>query len=189
MDLYVWKAPVVTDEDVARQLITREDESVFDPSPDLERFFAELMARFPPPEAFTEEELATNPVPWADSPYGSERLVCLSIRWSAADEDLDTIVDLARRHDLVLYDPQGPSFHSPADENEGVPDAAGMGEYVRGVLLAAFGVLFAFLAWKASIPVLSWVLVFVGGFVALVAGSTTVAVAYQALRERASRSP
>lgn len=184
MDLYVWKAPVVTDEDVAQQLITREDESVFEPSADLERFYAELLETFPPPEAFTEKELEDNPVPWADSPYGSERLVWLSIRWSADGEDLDTIVELARKYDLVLYDPQGPSFHSPADENDDVPYAAGVGEYVRGVLLAVFGVLFAVLAWKASIPVLSWVLVFVGGFVALVAASTTAAVAVQAWRER-----
>lgn len=187
MDLYVWKAPVVTDEDVAQQLVTRDDEDVFEPSADLERFYAELMEIFPPPEAFTEEEREDNPIPWADSPYGSERLVCLSIRWSARDEDLDTIVELARRYELVLYDPQGPAFHSPADESEDVPDAPGPGEYVRGVLLAVFGVLFAFLAWKASIPVLSWVLVFVGGFVALVAGATTAAVAVQAWRERATR--
>jgi hypothetical protein len=189
MDLYVWKAPVVTDEGVAQQLITREDEGIFEPSADLERFYAELLELFPPPEAFTEQELEDDPIPWADSPYGSERLVCLSIRWSAEDEDLDTIVELARRHDLVLYDPQGPSFHSPVDENEDVPDAAGAGEYVRGALLAVFGVLFAFLAWKASIPVLSWMLVFVGGFVAFVAASTTVAVAYEAWRERATRGP
>ena len=64
-----------------------------------------------------------------------------------------------------------------------------VGEYVRGVLLAAFGVLLAFLGWKASIPVLSWILIFVGGFVALVAVGTTAAVAWQAWRERSSREP
>lgn len=47
-----------------------------------------------------------------------------------------------------------------------------VGEYVRGALLAAFGVLLALLAWKASIPVLSWVVMFIGGFVAFVAVST-----------------
>ena len=189
MDLYVWKAPRVTETDDAQRLITSEDESVFEQSADLERFYAELLAVFPPPEAFTEEELKENPVPWADSPHGSNRLVWLSIRWSANGEDLDTIVDLARRYDLVLYDPQGPSFHSPPDENDDAPYAAGAGEYVRGVLLAVFGVLFAFLAWKASIPVLSWVLVFAGGFITLVAGGTTLAIAYEAWRERASRAP
>jgi hypothetical protein len=108
MDLYVWKAPRVTETDDAQRLITSEDESVFEPSADLERFYAELLAVFPPPEAFSEQELDDNPIPWADSPEGSDRLVWLSIRWSAKDEDLDTIVELARRYHLVLYDPQAP---------------------------------------------------------------------------------
>jgi hypothetical protein len=189
MDLYVWKAPRVTETDDAQRLITSEDESVFEPSADLERFYAELLAVFPPPEAFTEEELEDNPIPWADSPEGSDRLVWLSIRWSANDGDLDTIVDLARRYDLVLYDPQGPSFHSPPDENEDAAYGPTIGEHVRGVLLAAFGVLLALLAWKASIPVVSWILIFVGGFITLVAGGTTLAIAYEAWRGRASRSP
>ena len=189
MDLYVWKHPFTTDEDEAQRLITHEDESVFGQSAELEQFYVELMELFPPPEAFSAEERELNPVPWADSPHGSDRLVWLSIRWSAKGEDLDTIVELARKHDLVLYDPQGPSFHSPADENDGVPSVPTVGEYVRGVLLAAFGVLLALLAWKASIPVLSWIVIFVGGFVAFVAASTTVAVAVQDWRERSTRSP
>jgi hypothetical protein len=57
------------------------------------------------------------------------------------------------------------------------------------VLLAAFGVLLALLAWKASIPVLSWIVIFVGGFITLVAGGTTLVVAYEAWRDRASQAP
>jgi hypothetical protein len=188
MDLYVWKAPRVTETDDAQRLITSEDESVFEQSADLERFYAELLGVFPPPETFTEEELEDNPVPWADSPEGSDRLVGLSIRWSAKDEDLDTIVELARRYDLVLYDPQGPSFHSPPDENEDAASGPTIGEYVRGVLLAAFGVLLALLAWKASIPVLSWIVIFVGGFVTLVAVFLLGAISLQAWRVRAIRA-
>ena len=73
MDLYVWKAPRVTETDDAQRLITPEDESVFEPSADLERFYAELLAVFPPPEAFSEQELNENPIPSADSPEGSDR--------------------------------------------------------------------------------------------------------------------
>ena len=94
-----------------------------------------------------------------------------------------------RSYDLVLYDPQGPSFHSPPHENEDAAYGPTIGEHVRGVLLAAFGVLLALLAWKASIPVVSWILIFVGGFITLVAGGTTLAIAYEAWRGRASRSP
>ena len=188
MDLYVWKGPFTADENEAQRLIMLEDESAFEPSVDLERFYAELLERFPPPEAFTEEELEADPVPWADSPHGTDRLVWLSIRWSANGDDLDAIVDLAREYDLVLYDPQGPSFHSPADESEDEPYVVTAGEYVRGVLMAVFGIVLAVVAWKASVPVLSWIVVFAGAFIVLVAMLTTSAVAYQAWQERASRA-
>ena len=188
MDLYVWKSPFTADEDEAQRLIMLEDESAFEPSVDLERFYVELLERFPPPEAFTEEKLEANPGPWADSPHGTDRLVWLSIRWSANGDDLDAIVDLAREYDLVLYDPQGPSFHSPADENDDEPYVVTASEYVRGVLMAVFGVVLAVVAWKASIPVLSWIVVFAGAFIMLVAVLTTGAVAYQAWQERASRA-
>jgi hypothetical protein len=116
------------------------------------------------------------------SPEGSDRLVWLSIRWGADDEDLDTIDELARKYELVLYDPQGPSLHSPGGEDE-TPYSPSPGEFVRGALLAAFGVLVVVVAWKLSIPVLSWVLVFVGGFVTLVAPFSLVAIAQQAWQE------
>lgn len=188
MDLYAWKRPLVTDPDEAARLLDLEDEGVFEPSPDLEAFYAELLDRFPPPESFTAEELERADIPWADSPHGSERLVWLSIRWSAKDEHLDTIVELARAHDLVLYDPQGPSFHSPADEHEAEPYVPSVGEYVRAVLLAAFGIGLALLAWKASITVLSWIVIFAGAFVALVALVGLVATAQQGWRVRSSRA-
>ena len=183
MSLYAWKFPLVTDPDEATRLVALEDETVFEPSPDVTRFFAELMERLPPPEAFTEEELDARATPWADSPEGSDRLVWLSIRWGADDEDLDVIVELAREYDLVLYDPQGPSFHSPGVEDE-TPYSPTAGEFVRGVLLAAFGVLVAVVAWRLSIPVLTWILVVVGGFVSLVATFSLVAIAQQAWQAR-----
>jgi hypothetical protein len=188
MDLYVWKRPLVTDPEEAKRLVELEDENVFEPSADLERFYAELLERFPPREALADTEQESDAIPWADSPEGSNRLVWLSVRWSARGEDLDEIVDLARAYDLVLYDPQGPDFHSPAREDEGEPYVPSLGEYVRGILLAAVGVLLIVLAWKASIPVLSWVVVFVGGFVTLVAGLSLGAMAYQSTRVLVSRA-
>jgi hypothetical protein len=121
------------------------------------------MERLPPPEAFTKEELDGGATPWADSPEGSDRLVSLSIRCGADDADLDTIVELARKYELVLYDPQGPSLHSPGGKDE-TPYSPSPGEL--------------------SIPVLTWVLVFVGGFVALVAAFSLVAIAQRAWQAR-----
>jgi hypothetical protein len=183
MDLYVWRAPRVTETDDADRLVRSEDESVFESSAAVERFYAK------PPEAFTEEELEGRPDSVGRLAHGTDRLVWLSMRWSANDEHLDGIVELARRHDLVLYDAQGPSFHSPPGENEDAAYVPTIGEYVRGVIIAAFGVLVALLAWKASIPVVSCIVIFVGGFVTLVAQGTTLAVTYEAWRDRASGGP
>ena len=172
------------------RLLELEDETVFEPSPDLERFYAELLERFPPPESFTQEELRTAEIPWGDSPEGSDRLVSLHVRWSAQDEDLDEIVGLAREHDLVLYDPQGPSFHSPAAEDDGSvePYVPTLGELLRCLLITAIGVLLVLLGLKASVPVLSWIVIFVGGFVTLVAVFLLGAISLQALRVRAIRA-
>jgi hypothetical protein len=188
MDLYVWKRPRVTDEDEATRLLELDDENVFEPSADLERFYAELLERFPPPESFTAVELDTAEIPWAESPEGSNRLVSLSIRWSAKGEDLDTIVELAREYELMLYDPQGPSFHSPADPDEDKPCVPTLGEYARGALLTCIGLLLMVLAWKASIVVLSWIVLFVGGFVTLVSVFSLGALAHQTWSTRASRA-
>jgi hypothetical protein len=187
MSLYAWKSPRVTDEDEAQRLLALEDESVFAASADVTRFYEELMDRLPPPESFTDEALAAGATPWADGVEASDRLVSLSLRWSADADDLDTIVELARKYDLVLYDPQGPSFHSPAMTETG--DSPGLGELVRGALLAAVGVLIVVIGWKLSVPVLRWVLVFVGGFVTLVAVFSTAAAAHEAWRVRATRAP
>jgi len=88
MSLYVWSAPVITDADEAARLLNLEDESVFEPSDRLCRFFEELLERYPSPDVLTDRELE-DVTPWADGPDGSERLVSLSLRWGARDEDVD----------------------------------------------------------------------------------------------------
>lgn len=188
MDLFVWKAPVTDDPDEAKRLLDLDDESVFETSTELERFYAEVLERFPPPESFTSEELETSDTPWADGPHGSDRLVWLSIRWSANGDDLDAIVDLARAHGLVLYDPQGPSFHSPAPQYVDEPYVPSLGDYARVLLMTAVGLLLIALAWKASIPVLSWIVMFIGGFVTLVAVFLFGATVYESWRLRAIRA-
>ncbi len=101
MDLYVWKRPMVS-EDAAPQLLERfyeeGDTSAFEPSEDVSRFYDELVAMS---TDFEGER--------------SDRIIDLSLSWSVPDDILNGIVALAQKHDLVLYDPQGPSFHSPLE--------------------------------------------------------------------------
>lgn len=161
MTLFLWKAPLVADEDEAQRLLgpyyEREDDSAFEPSADVATVAAELLQRFP----------EADDGPWADSaPEQHERLLYLSIRWSADDKVLEAIEQLAREHELVLFDPQGPTLHLPSDpiEDTGPTPPPGVRDYLTIVLigLAAAGVFG--LGWWIDVPVLEWLLMIVGGF-------------------------
>jgi hypothetical protein len=161
MTLLLWKAPVVADADEAERLLKpyyeRNDDSAFTPSPDLTTVAKELLRRFPDAEDG----------PWSDSPpYETDRVLFLDIRWGADNAVIDAITELAREHELVLYDPQGPDVHLPSDpiEESGPTPPPSLADHLMFVLmgLAAAGVFF--LGWWIKVPVLRWVLMIGGGF-------------------------
>jgi len=122
MDLYLWKTPVVDDPDEARALVDRyfddSDLSVFAPSGDIAAFADELRTHYP-----DDWETPPETCPWSSWPFEqTDRLLILNIRWSADNAVLDTIVDLARKHDLVIYDPQGPAVYLASDPVDQPPD-------------------------------------------------------------------
>ena len=161
MTLILWKAPVVTDPDEAAELLEpfyeRGDDSAFEPSADIAKVSNELLRRFPDAEDG----------PWADSapPDEVDRVLLLTIRWGADNAVLDAITELAREHELVLYDPQGPDIHVPGDEVEPAPvPPMRLVDYLWIPLigLAAAGVFW--LGWWIDVPILDWLLMIVGGF-------------------------
>jgi hypothetical protein len=160
MTLILWKAPVTDDEDEAKRLLApyfeREDDSAFEPSEEIAAVAAKLARRFPESEDG----------PWAGLPHEqTERILLLSIRWSADDAVLEAIEQLAREHALVLYDPQGPVVHLPTDPiDTGPTPPPRFRDYVTFVLIgvAAAGVFT--LGWRIDVPVLEWLLMIVGGF-------------------------
>ena len=160
MTLLLWKAPVVVDADEAERLLQpyydRGDDSAFEPSAAIATVSNELLRRFPEAEHG----------PWADTPpEQTDRLLLLSIRWGADDAVIDAIVELAREHELVLYDPQGPDVTLPDDPVDSGPNpgptvldhlkVVGMGVVAAGVF---------WLGWRIDVPVLDWVLMIIGGF-------------------------
>jgi hypothetical protein len=161
MTLILWKAPLVADEDEAKRLLEpyyeREDDGAFEPSAEIATVSAELRRRFP----WTEDG------PWADFPHEeTERLLLLSIRWSADDAVLGAIEQLAREHGLVLYDPQGPTVHPPTDpmaDSQPTPPP-GFGAYLTFVLVGLAAVGIFWLGWWIDVPVLEWLLMILGGF-------------------------
>ena len=160
MTLILWKAPVVDDPDDAERLLRpyydRGDDSAFQPSADLANVSDELIRRFPD----------TEDGPWSDSPpEQTDRLLLLGIRWGADKAVIDAIVELAREHELVLYDPQGPDVHLPSDPVESGPTPPPrLVDHLKILLigLAAAGVFW--LGWRIDVPVLDWLLMIIGGF-------------------------
>ena len=93
MTLILWKAPVVSDPDQAKALLTpwyiNGDESAFEPSPDLARVYEMLVQTYP-------LEPASDPTnPWADGVECTDRLLTLSLRWGVESRILADVVVLA----------------------------------------------------------------------------------------------
>jgi len=161
MTLLLWKAPVVAEVDEAERLIKpyydSGDESAFVPSADLARVSSELLRRFP----------ESDDGPWADfPPPESERVLFLSIRWSADNAVIDAIVELAREHELILYDPQGPDVHLPGDpvEPEGPAPPTRLIDKLAFLLMGLVAAGVFWIGWRIDVPVLDWILMIVGGF-------------------------
>jgi hypothetical protein len=182
--LIIWKAPVVDDEEEAERLLADHHEtgdvSAFEPSADVARFFDELLALYPP-----LEEPGALPATWAATPTRSDRIVSIDYGWSASDEFLDDIERLARKHRLLLYDPQGPTITRPDDppDEPFVPDVR---EVARVALIGAGAIAAALLAWWASITIVSWLVIIVAGFLAIMAVGTLLHYAHERRRARQS---
>jgi hypothetical protein len=207
MTLILWKAPVVDDPDEAKALLEpwyeSEDDSAFEPSPDIAKVADELRRRWPyrilsneeTVARMSEEERARHSPealqeiwgvdqdegsPWADLPFWeSERLLVLDIRWGADDEVGAVIYALARTCGLVLYDPQGPDVFLPTDPIEELTEFPGfrLGDWLKigGMVAVLSGITYA--AWL--IPHwLKWPVVIVAGFFALAAWFVLIAMMF-----------
>ena len=185
--LIVWKAPSVDDERAAETLLAayyeNGDESAFEASPDVERFYDEIFALYPPLEELDLDDSDTPPT-WASSSRRSDRIVLMDYSWSAPDALLDDIQRLADKYELMLYDPQGPDVHRPNEPpaEQYIPD---LKELVRLTLIAVAAIAVAIGAWLGSILIVSWIVIAVAAFVLWGAAYTLYHYAREA-RERRS---
>jgi len=164
MTLILWKGPVIDDPDEAKILLQPyydpSDDSAFQVSPDIAKVWDELLRRFPD----------ANDGPWADfPPEQTDRILLLSIRWGADNAVLDAITELAREHDLVLFDPQGPDIQVPGTPVEPEPGPAmKLGGYFAILLMGVAAAAIFWLGWRIHVPVLNWILMLSGGFFVIV---------------------
>ena len=183
-DLYVWKGPRDLDASGARALVEGWPGGVgeaptgpFEPSTDVAWFYRELLRDEPAVEIATDAEPGTSRLPiWLqteDPPPA--RVVAMRLGPATAREDLGAIGGLAAKYDLVLFDARSGRVHEPLKE---------MAEYAhatfwwRGATQAAVagggGAVLAVVAYVLSIPLLSGVLILVGGFLFVMAVLTFV---------------
>ena len=168
MTLILWKAPVVDDPDDAQALLNTwyetGDDSAFEPSPDIALVADALRSRWP--DRYDAEP--PDNCPWADMPFEqSDRLLAIHVRWGADDAAVAAIYVLARKHELVLYDPQGPDVFLPTDPLDSAPIPPPTAfEWFKGFAIAAFLMGLTYAAWQIPIGWLRWPAVVVAGFLA-----------------------
>ena len=192
MTLIRWKAPVVREAEDAEPLLKpfydRSDDGAFEPSPDIAAMADELRRLYPWRLLSNEETVAQMSederaqytleglseirgaeggeyfanLPW----FQSDRLLVLDIVWSASDAFIDDIERLARKHGLVLYDPQGPDVHLPDDPIDTEPTPAPtLMEVLKFLPLVAILLAITYAAWLIPYGWLRWPAVIVAGFI------------------------
>lgn len=168
MTLILWKAPTVDGPDEAKALLhswyENGDDSAFEPSADIALVADLLRSRWPDDY---EGEPPDN-CPWADMPFEqSDRLLAIHVRWGADDAAVAAIYVLAKKHELILYDPQGPDVFLPGDPLEpGPTPPPTVWEWSKAIAIAAVLVGVTYAAWQIPIGWVRWPAVIVAGFVA-----------------------
>jgi len=197
MTLILWKAPVVREPAEAEALLKPfydfEDDSAFEASPDIAIVADELRRLYPYRLLSNEESVAAMPEerrrlyseealseirgveggePWADLPfYQTDRLLVVDVRWGADDAVIAAIVALARKFDLVLFDPQGPDVFLATDPIDELTEFPGFKAVdwlkIAGMVALLSGLTYG--AWLMPIGWVRWPLVVVAGFIAAAA--------------------
>jgi hypothetical protein len=73
-------------------------------APGIEEFYTELTRRYPEIDDVPEEEV--DKCPWSLLLNRSGHHVVMSAVWSPADEIRSAALELAKKHNLILFDPQ-----------------------------------------------------------------------------------
>jgi hypothetical protein len=183
-DLYVWKAPRNLDADQAEALLKRWHEtggepsaSPFEPSTDVAWFYRELMKDVPgivassdavPNPSATPIWLATTPEPQP------ARIVGISLSPTIPRDSLDAIFGLVAKYDLVLFDTRSRRVHLPLEAMAHASATFWPAGAIQAAVAGGIGAVIAVGAWVLGIPVLSGILVVVGGFMVVMAAYTFI---------------
>ena len=196
-DLYVWQSPRDVDDERAAALVKTWEAAgevpataPFEPSTDIGWFHRELK------NDRTQLELVSdaNPNPSTKPAWLSggdhepaARVVAIRITPMATGEDIEDVFNLAVKYDLVLFDARNGRVHFPMQEMAAYADATFWPSgAIQAAVAGGFGLLIAVVAWIIGIPILSWIVILVGGFMFVMAVFTFLHEGRKALRKRGS---
>lgn len=113
-DLWLWGSPkpvtLQQAERICGQLSAGEGADR-EADPQLEGFYRQLIAWYPPLERLSDSESEGSP--WSMSPGLAPGHVTVMVRWPSAQEITRRVIPLAAEHSLVCYDPQAGHVHNP----------------------------------------------------------------------------
>lgn len=195
-DLYVWHAPRDLSSEAADAMLTDWSQggqdpaaAPFEPSTDVGWFSVELRKERPTMEVASDVEpsVSSRPIWLETTPAEPARFVAirLSADLEARHAEIELVFSLAAKYDLVVFEPAAARIHLPLEELAAYAEAtfwpAGA---IRAFVAGAAGTGLAFVAYVLGIPIVSGLLVVVGGFVAVMAVYTFLAAGRQAWRGR-----
>jgi len=183
-DLYVWQSPREVDDERAASLVRAWEAEGEDPatapfqaSTDIAWFHRELTHDAAGLELVSDADPnpSARPVWLATNDEPAARIVAIRITPSATVDDVDDVFSLAVKYDLVLFDRRSGRVHFPMQEMADYADATFWpGGAIQAALAGAFGLLIAIAAWIVGIPILSGIVIVIGGFMFVMAVFTFV---------------
>lgn len=199
-DLYVWEAPRDVDDAGAAALVRDWEQAgadpataPFEPSTNLGWFHRELKNDNPGVTTVSDANPnpSTRPV-WLSGGGPDEppaRIVAVRLTHDTAADVEGDVLGLAVKYDLVVFDGRTGRVHFPMQEMSDDADAtfwpAGA---IQAAVAGGFGLLIAIAAWMIGIPILSGIVIIVGGFMFVMAVFTFVHEGRRALRSRGSNT-
>ena len=194
-DLYVWHAPRdLAAEQAATMLEAWESAgadpqaSPFDPSTEMGWFHRELHQDAPDLELLSDAAPSgrSTPIWLSGTDEAPARIVAVRLSPGTARDDLEAVLSLAVKYDLVLYDARSGLIHRPLEAMSAHasatfwPDGA-----IQAAVAGGIGGAVAVVAWTSSIPVLSGIAAVIGGFMAVM----SILVFVQEGRKRLRQDP
>jgi hypothetical protein len=193
-DLYAWEAPRDLDVAAAASLVDSWEAaggdpaaSPFEPSSNTGWFARELGRDTPEVELLTDSPLwdAKGPIWLQTEPAPPARVVAIRLTASTTRDALEDILGLAAKYDLVLYDARRGAVIEPLAALGDYPSATFWpGGAIQAGVAALGGLAIATIAFLLSIPVVSGIVIAIGGFIAIMSVYTFVHEGRAAMRRR-----